>query len=99
MPNCEAAGTQSTISIDDFVMMDAERNEVFARNHTIHVLPGQTSVVDDDKLLTVNWKTEGTYALLLAPASAQRSLIAVVVPAAACICHLRRSVESRDQGL
>lgn len=54
--------TQSTISIDDFVMMDDEHQEVFARNH-IPVLPGQTSVVDVDKLLTVHWKTEGTCAL------------------------------------
>ena len=54
--------TQSTISIDDFVMMDDAHQEVFARNHT-PVLPGQTSVVDVDKLLTVHWKTEGTCAL------------------------------------
>lgn len=51
--------TQSTISIDDLVMMDDLRKEVFARNH-IPVLPG-TSVVDQDKLLTVHWKTEGVY--------------------------------------
>jgi hypothetical protein len=51
--------THSTISIDDFVMMDDLRNEVFARNH-IPVLPGQTSV-DEDKLLTVHWKTEGMH--------------------------------------
>lgn len=50
--------TQSGISIDDFIMMDDENNEVFARNHA-PVLPGQSAVIDVDKLLTVHWKTEG----------------------------------------
>ena len=51
--------TKSEISIEDFIMMDDDRNEVFARNQ-LPLLPGQ-AVDREDKLLSVYWKTEGRW--------------------------------------
>ena len=51
--------TKSEISIEDFVMMEDEKNKVFGRKQ-LPPLPGQ-AVDKEDKLLTVNWKTEGRW--------------------------------------
>lgn len=52
--------TQSSFCIDEFVMMDDERNEVFARNQ-LPPLPGQSANMNEDKLLEITWKTEGQW--------------------------------------